>query len=122
MKFYRCPHCGNIVVKIKDSGVPLVCCGQKMEEIIPNTGDGSGEKHVPVYEINDGIVTVRVGSVDHPMLDNHYIEWIIVQTKAGNQRKILKPGDAPVAKFYIAKDDEVVNVLAYCNIHGLYQA
>ena len=122
MKFYRCPHCGNIVAKVKDSGVPVVCCGQKMEELVPNTGDGAGEKHVPVYEIKDGIVTVRVGSVDHPMIETHLIEWVMLQTKQGNQRKTLKAGDKPEVKFLIAEDDEVVAVLAYCNLHGLYQA
>lgn len=122
MKFYRCPHCGNIVAKIKDSGVPVMCCGQKMEELVPNTGDGAGEKHVPVYEVKDGIVTVRVGSVDHPMIETHLIEWVVLQTKQGNQRKTLKAGDKPEVKFLIANDDEVVRVLAYCNLHGLYQA
>lgn len=122
MKFYRCPHCGNIVAKVKDSGVSVVCCGQKMEELVPNTGDGAGEKHVPVYEVKDGIVTVRVGSVDHPMIETHLIEWVMLQTKQGNQRKTLKAGDKPEVKFLIAEDDEVVAVLAYCNLHGLYQA
>ena len=122
MKFYRCPICGNIIAKIKDSGAPVSCCGKPMEELVPNTGDGAGEKHVPVYSREGGEVVVRVGSVDHPMLDVHYIEWVVIQTKAGNQRKELKPGDAPVARFLVKEDDEVLAVFAYCNLHGLYKA
>ena len=122
VKFYRCPHCGNIVVKVKDSGVPVVCCGAPMQELVPNTGDGAGEKHVPVYKREGNEVVVRVGSVDHPMLEAHYIEWVMLQTKAGNQRKLLKPGEAPEARFLIAEDDEVLAVYEYCNLHGLYKA
>ena len=122
MKFYRCPHCGNIIAKVNDSGVPVVCCGQKMEELVPNTGDGAGEKHVPVFTRNGIELKVRVGSVDHPMLDNHYIQWIAIQTTSGNQRKILKPGEAPEATFLVKEDDEVLAVFEYCNLHGLYKA
>ena len=122
VKFYRCPMCGNIIVKVKDSGVPVVCCGAPMQELVPNTGDGAGEKHVPVYKREGNEVVVRVGSVDHPMLEAHYIEWVMLQTKAGNQRKLLKPGEAPEARFLIAEDDEVLAVYEYCNLHGLYKA
>ena len=122
VKFYRCPNCGNIIVKVKDSGVPVVCCGKPMQELVPNTGDGAGEKHVPVYEREGNEVVVRVGSVAHPMLENHYIEWIMLCTKAGNQRKLLKPGEEPVARFLVNPDDEVLDVYEYCNLHGLYKA
>ena len=122
MKFYRCPRCGNIIAKVNDSGVPVVCCGQPMEELIPNTGDGAGEKHVPVYHREGNEIVVRIGSVDHPMLDNHYIQWIALETKAGNQRITLKPGDAPEARFLVREDDEVLAVYEYCNLHGLYKA
>ena len=122
MKFYRCPHCGNIIVKVHDSGVPVVCCGEPMQELVPNTGDGAGEKHVPVYERNGNEVVVKVGSVAHPMLENHYIEWIILSTNKGNQRKVLKPGEAPEARFLVMDDEEVVAVYEYCNLHGLYKA
>ena len=122
IKFYRCPHCGNIIVKVKDSGVPVVCCGQPMQELVPNTGDGAGEKHVPVYSREGNEVVVRVGSVDHPMLENHYIEWVMLCTKAGNQRKLLKPGEAPEARFLVDPSDEVLAVYEYCNLHGLYKA
>ena len=122
VKFYRCPHCGNIIVKVKDSGVPVVCCGSPMQELVPNTGDGAGEKHVPVYSREGNEVVVRVGSVDHPMLDNHYIEWIMLETREGRQRKALKPGDEPKAVFALVPGDEVVAAYEYCNLHGLWKA
>ena len=122
MKFYRCKHCGQIIAVVKETGVPVICCGEKMEEIIPGTTDAAVEKHVPVYEVKDGIVTVTVGSVAHPMAEEHYIEWIALQTKSGNQRKTLKPGDEPKACFAICEGDEVEAVYAYCNLHSLWKA
>ncbi|MCC8015797.1 MAG: desulfoferrodoxin [Eubacterium sp.] len=119
--FYICKNCGNIIAKVKDSGVPIMCCGQKMEEIIPGTSDGAVEKHVPIYEVNGNTVTVTVGSTEHPMLPEHYIEWISLQTKEGNQRKELKPGDAPKACFAICEGDSVEAVYAYCNLHSLWK-
>ena len=122
MKFYRCEHCGQIVAIVKETGVPVMCCGQAMKEIVPGTSDGAVEKHVPVFEVDGNKVTVKVGEVDHPMLPEHYIEWIALETKTGNQRKALKPGDAPVAEFAITDGDEVISVYEYCNLHGLWQA
>lgn len=122
MKFYRCPHCGNIIAKVNDSGVPVVCCGKPMEELKANTGDGAGEKHVPVFYREGLEVVVKVGSVEHPMLENHYIQWIAIETKNGNQRKVLKPGEAPEARFLVKEDDEILAVYEYCNLHGLYKA
>ena len=122
MKFYQCEHCGQIVAIVKETGVPIMCCGQAMKEIVPGTSDGAVEKHVPVIEVSGNKVTVKVGEVDHPMLPEHYIEWIALETKAGNQRKALKPGDAPVAEFAITDGDEVVSAYEYCNLHGLWQA
>ena len=122
MKFYICEHCGNIVAMVKNSGVPVMCCGQKMTEIVPGTTDAAVEKHVPVFEVKDGIVSVTVGSVEHPMLAEHYIEWIAVQTTAGNQRKMLKPGDKPAACFALCEGEEVEAVYAYCNLHSLWKA
>ena len=121
-KFYKCNTCGNIIAFVKASGVPVMCCGQAMEVIVPGTVDAAVEKHVPVYEVKDGKVKVTIGSVEHPMLDEHYIEWIALQTKQGNQRKSLKTGDAPTACFSICDDDEVVAVYEYCNLHGLWKA
>ena len=122
MKFYRCKHCGQIIAIVKGTGVPVKCCGENMEEIIPGSVDAAVEKHVPVYEVKDGKVLVTVGSVNHPMLDEHYIEWIAVQTKSGNQRKSLAPGAEPKACFSICEGDEVEAVYAYCNLHGLWKA
>ncbi len=121
MKFYRCKHCGQIAAIVKKTGVPLVCCGEPMEEIIPGTSDGAAEKHVPVFTVENNIVTVCVGSVAHPMLPEHYIEWISIQTKFGNQRKALKPGDEPKVCFAICEGDEVEAVYAYCNLHSLWK-
>ena len=120
--FYICKHCGNIIAKVRDSGVPVVCCGQPMTRIVPGTSDGAYEKHVPVYTVEGNIVTVTVGAVEHPMVDVHYIEWISLQTSSGNQRKVLKPGDAPKACFAICEGDEVQAVYAYCNLHSLWKA
>ncbi|MBP5353717.1 MAG: desulfoferrodoxin [Lachnospiraceae bacterium] len=121
MVFYRCEHCGQIVAVVKKTGVPIVCCGKPMTEIVPGTTDASVEKHVPVYAVENGIVTVTVGSVEHPMLPEHYIEWIALKTTGGNQRKVLKPGDAPKACFAICEGDEVEAVYAYCNLHSLWK-
>ncbi|MEE0967680.1 MAG: desulfoferrodoxin family protein [Bacilli bacterium] len=120
-KFYRCAHCGNIIAKVKDTGVPVMCCGAKMEEMIPGTSDGAAEKHVPQYTVEGNLVTVKVGEVEHPMLDNHYIEWVSIQTKFGNQRKLLKPGDKPEVVFALVDGDEVEAVYEYCNLHGLWK-
>lgn len=122
MKFYRCKHCGQIVAIVKETKVPIMCCGEAMEEIIPGTTDAAVEKHVPVFEVKDGIVTVTVGSVAHPMLPEHFIEWIAIKTKNGNQRVVLEPGQEPKATFAIIPGDEVEAVYAYCNLHSLWKA
>ena len=119
-KFYVCSRCGNLVGMIKESGVPMMCCGQKMDELVPNTVEASGEKHIPAVKLGDGVVEVNVGSVDHPMAPEHYIEWVYVQTEKGGQRKALKPGDAPHVTFALG-DDKAVAVYAYCNLHGLWK-
>ena len=121
-KFYICEHCGNIIAMVRNSGIPVMCCGKKMTEIIPGTTDAAQEKHVPVYQIKENKVLVTVGAVEHPMLPEHYIEWVSLQTKQGNQRKILKPGDVPSICFSICEGDEVEAVYAYCNLHSLWKA
>ena len=121
MKFYRCKHCGQIIAIVKKTGAPIVCCGEEMEEIIPGTVEASKEKHIPVYKVEGDKVTVTVGSVEHPMIDAHYIEWIAIQTTSGNQRKALKPNEAPCAEFKILDTDKVLAVYAYCNLHGLWK-
>lgn len=120
-KFFICKTCGNIIAMVKESGVPIECCGEPMAELVSGTVDASQEKHVPVYEVNDGMVTVTVGAVEHPMAPEHSIEWISLQTDKGNQRKVLKPGQKPGATFYIGKDEKVEAVYAYCNLHGLWK-
>ena len=126
LKLYRCAHCGNIAFKLVDKGVPLMCCGQKMEELVPNTTDGAMEKHVPVVEKtahgHGYSVTVKVGEVEHPMLPEHFIEWIALETQQGCQLKYLKPGEKPQAVFAMAQEDKVVAAYAYCNLHGLWKA
>ena len=118
-KFYKCNHCGNVIEKIVDSKVPVFCCGEKMEELIPNTVEASGEKHIPVATLDGDVLKVNVGSVDHPMEDVHYIEWVYVETENGGQRKSLNPGDAPTVTFNLG-GEKAVAVYAYCNLHGLW--
>lgn len=122
MKFYVCEHCGQIVAIVKGTGVPIMCCGQAMKEIIPGTTDASLEKHVPVVETSGSKVIVKVGAAEHPMAEEHFIEWVALQTKAGNQRKSLKPGDRPEVCFALCEGDEVVAAYAYCNLHGLWKS
>ena len=121
-KFYICEHCGKIIAVVKESGVPVMGCGKKMKEIIPGTTEAATEKHIPVYTVENNIVQVNVGEVAHPMLSEHYIEWVSVQTKQGNQRKQLVPGAAPEVCFAICEGDDVEAVYAYCNLHGLWKA
>jgi len=122
MKFYVCRHCGNIIAKVKDSGVAVVCCGEQMAELVPNTEDAAQEKHVPVFEVKGSIVDVVIGATEHPMVEEHYIEWIALQTNRGNQRKVLFAGDAPKAEFALLDGETVEAVYAYCNLHGLWKA
>lgn len=120
MKFFKCPVCGKIIAIVNDRQVPTVCCGQPMKELVPNTEDGAHEKHIPVYKVEGNVIHVEVGEVEHPMLEAHYIEWIAVKTNLGNQRKVLKPGEKPVADFALLPGEKVEAVLEYCNLHGLY--
>ena len=119
-KFYICSHCGNIVEMVHDAGVKPFCCGQKMNELIPNTVDASGEKHIPAVKVGEGVVEVNVGSVDHPMVDVHWIEWVQLVTNKGSYRKWLNPGEAPNVKFLLSEEKPVA-VYAYCNLHGLWK-
>ena len=120
-KFYICPHCGNIIVKIKDCGVIPFCCGVKMQELIPFAKEGAKEKHIPVVNKNGNNIEVIVGSIEHPMTDEHFIEWVFLQTKFGNQFQRLTPSSKPVAHFSLTDGDEVEAVYAYCNLHGLWK-
>lgn len=122
MKYYVCEHCGNIIEFAKNKGVPVMCCGQPMTELVPGTSDGAVEKHVPEVSINGNEVLVEVGSVAHPMVEEHFIEWIVIETKKGSQKVQLNPTDEPKAKFLLAEDDELVSAYAYCNLHGLWKS
>ena len=119
-KFFICKHCGNLVDLIDDKGIPMACCGEDMAELIPNTVDASNEKHVPEVSISGDKINVQVGSVPHPMVDEHYIQFIYVETEHGGQRKCLKPGDSPNAEFSFANDKPIA-VYEYCNLHGLWK-
>lgn len=120
MKFVKCKHCGNIVEYVKDSGVKVICCGEPMEELIPNTTDAAVEKHVPVVSKKCNTVTVTISSVEHPMIAEHYIEWVVLETSLGVQRKSLMPNSKPEVVFNLQKGEEVVRAYAYCNLHGLW--
>ena len=122
MKFYVCKHCGNITAYAKNKGVPVMCCGEKMSELVPGSVDAATEKHVPVISVEGNKVTVTVGEVEHPMAEEHFIEWIALETQEGNQRKELKPGSKPQAVFMLAETDKAVAAYAYCNLHGLWKA
>lgn len=121
MKFYVCNHCGNIIRFDKNTGVPVMCCGEKMEELVPGTTDAAQEKHVPVIDIDGNTVTVRVGEVEHPMEKEHYIEWIILETKEMEYKANLNPGEKPEATFILNDGDEVVAAYEYCNLHRLWK-
>ena len=120
-KFYICKHCKQIVAIVKETGAKLVCCGEEMMEIRPGTTDAAVEKHVPQFEVKGNHVFVKVGSVEHPMTEAHYIEWISLQTNLGNQRKVLKPTDKPEAEFALLDGEKVEAVYAYCNLHSLWK-
>ena len=122
MKFYVCKHCGNIITYLNNAGVPVVCCGEKMSELIPGTTDAAVEKHVPAVSVDGNVVTVKVGAVEHPMVDVHYIQWIVLETNQGNYIKNLVPGQAPQASFILADGEQAVAAYEYCNLHGLWKA
>ena len=120
-KFYICHNCGAIIEMIHDSVITPVCCGTKMDLLVANTVEASTEKHVPAVRVEGDLLVVNVGSVNHPMEDAHYIEWVQVVTENGVQRKMLKPGDAPNVVFHLGGEKPVA-VYAYCNLHGLWKS
>lgn len=121
MKFYVCEHCGNIVEKVVDKGVPVVCCGEKMKELVAGSVDAAAEKHVPAVVCEGDKVTVTVGDVEHPMVEEHYIGWVAIETEQGVQRKYLKAGQQPQVQFVLADGDKLVAAYAWCNLHGLWK-
>ncbi len=120
-KFFRCNHCGNIAEKIVDSGVSMVCCGENMQELIPNTVEASAEKHLPVVtNVDDCTIKIQIGSVPHPMLDEHHIVFIFVETEEGGEYIMLDPTGKPETEFCTCKHKPVA-VYEYCNLHGLWK-
>ena len=120
-RFYICEHCGNLIGMINDAGVPMMCCGQKMTALEPGTVDASHEKHIPVVSVDGDVVKVKIGSVAHPMTEEHSILWVYLQTDKGGQRKCLQVGAEPEVSFAVC-DEIPVAVYAYCNLHGLWKA
>lgn len=120
-KFFICKHCGNIITLLEDSGAPVSCCGEKMTQLTANTSDGATEKHVPVIEKDGNNVTVKVGSAPHPMLPEHHIAWIYLQTNLGGQFQYLEVGAEPKATFALSEGETVKAAFEYCNLHGLWK-
>ena len=118
--FYICNHCGNMVGVIDNKGVPLVCCGEKMAILEPNTVEASQEKHLPDVAVSENSISVQIGSVPHPMDEDHHISFAYVETVHGGQRKCLDVGQEPKLAFNFS-DDKPVAVYAYCNLHGLWK-
>ncbi len=119
-KFYVCERCGNLVGMINDSGVPMMCCGQKMTKLQAGVVEASHEKHIPVVKVDGNLVTVTVGSVEHPMIKEHSILWVYLQTDKGGHRKCLEVDKAPVTVFALV-DETPIACYAYCNLHGLWK-
>ncbi len=120
LSFYKCPVCGEIVMMVKKGGCTPSCCGKAMAELKANTTEAATEKHIPVVDVKDKEIDVKVGSVAHPMTEEHLIEWIAVETKQGVKIKYLKAGDKPEEIF--CNNGDAVAVYAYCNLHGLWKA
>jgi superoxide reductase len=120
LEVYKCELCGNIVEVLHSGSAPLVCCNQKMTLMTENTVDAAKEKHVPVIQLGKDSITVKIGSVAHPMLDEHYIEWIELLADGKAYRQFLKPGEAPEATFPITATQ--VTAREYCNLHGHWSA
>lgn len=120
MKFYICDKCLNIITFLNDSGVTPICCGDKLKELLPNTVDATKEKHVPYVEIKDCDVMIQVGQDKHPMQEDHFIKFIVLETDKMSYTVYLKPNDEPVCHFKICKDEKPLRVYEYCNVHGLW--
>ena len=120
LEVYKCTHCGNIAEIMVGGGAPLVCCGENMVQLVENTVDAAKEKHVPVIEVGNGTVTVKVGEVSHPMEEKHFIQWIELIADGTVMRKYLEPGQAPEATFCVTAKELVAR--EYCNLHGQWKA
>ncbi|MCC8111175.1 MAG: desulfoferrodoxin [Ruminococcus sp.] len=122
LKFYICKHCGNIITKVVNKGVPVMCCGEKMTELISRTTDGAAEKHILSYKVEGNLVQVNVDLVDHLMFKEHYIMWIALKTRQEISIKALKSNEESTANFVRCDGNEVTRVYAYCNLHSLWKA
>ena len=122
MKVFKCLKCGTMVEVLKNNCDSLTCCGEKMVEVKAGSVDAALEKHVPFCEIQGDNLYVRVGEVEHPMTEEHYIEWIVAEYSDSLVKYYYKPGDKPEADFALLPGEKVVAVLEYCNLHGLYKA
>ena len=120
-RFFICKHCGNLLGLIENRGVPVICCGDPMTELVPNTVEASEEKHIPAITVSGSTIEVQIGSTPHPMEEAHHITFVYLETDCGGQRKCIKVGQEPKVTFVVA-DDKPVSVYAYCNLHGLWKA
>ncbi len=118
-RFFVCRHCGNLVGMVRNAGVTMICCGEPMEELVPNS-NGVQEKHLPVVTQEGNRVTVTVSENLHPMSEEHSIEWVYLETEKGGQRKNLPHDGKPEASFLL-EDDKAIAAFAYCNLHGLWK-
>lgn len=119
-KFYHCKICGNLIMKVHDGGAVPQCCGEEMEELIPNTSDGKNEYHLPVVvQCDDKMVKVKVGHEPHPMTHAHHISFIYIETKHGGQLIHLK--EEHPAEITLSMCEKPTAIYAYCNLHGLWK-
>ena len=118
MKIYVCKKCGNVILKLEDKSEALVCCGDRMELVSANTVDAATEKHLPVYEIKEGMINIKVGATEHPMTEEHYISFIVLASDDSYMIKMLKAGDKPEVSFPYSS--EYNKIYAYCNLHSLW--
>ena len=120
--FYKCEICGNVAIKLVDSGVPMFCCGMPMSEIAPNSTDASTEKHKPVVSASENQIKVTVGEVLHPMTAEHYISHIVLETEKGVYIKNLLPTDQPTASFLLEEGESALSAYSVCNLHGMWMS
>ena len=122
LNFYVCKHCGNIITTVKESGVPVSCCGEPMQPLVAGSVDAAKEKHVAVLTVNGSDVSVAVGSVTHPMTPEHFIEWVAIETSNSTQIRYLSIDEPPMASFHLTDGETLQTVYAYCNLHGLWKS
>ena len=122
MKLFKCSKCGNIIYAINDKCEGITCCGEDVKLLKAGTVDAAKEKHIPVVSVNNNIVEVNVGEVDHPMTEEHYIEFVVLETNKGVRINHLTPNSKPHTSFVLEDNEELISTYAYCNLHGLWKA